>query len=511
QKLARNMVEFNALSQTKNNWQSQLWPIIIQKEIALESYGKAHPRVKELERTLQMMTEFHTKSEKNDNGSSLYSGEGDFLKIYMASLKQEHNEAVDREVNLLKIFDDSKTEAKGIERLRSQDLAHRTQIAGLTKLYDGVVERIAEIDLMKGYHGYQVQVLRHAHFGRQTKPVFSIVMGIAGVIGLVGGFGLAFLVDLADKSFRSPDEIRTQLGLPVVAHIPILPGDAGRRKDAAEGVKIHSSIFTAHRPRSREAESYRRVRTAIFFSTRGEPHQIIQVTSPDASDGKTTLAANLCVAVAQSGKSVLLIDADMRRPRMHRLFRVGSAAGLAMVLKDECSLDEAVQPTEIEHLSVLPCGPKPDNPADRPLSKRVRAVLEAARPKFDFVIVDSPPLLAVSDAAVVGAMVDGVLVTIRISKKGRPVSQRAIEQLQSVNANIIGVVVNGVGPHPGYGHYGYGRYTSNYHYYQYSPAYYNYRDEYGYGEYNSYYTEEGEPGNRSGAPAQRGNGNPEQS
>jgi capsular exopolysaccharide synthesis family protein len=212
---------------------------------------------------------------------------------------------------------------------------------------------------------------------------------------------------------------------------------------------------------------YRGVRTAVCFNTRSERHQLILVTSPTEGDGKSTLCANLAISIAQSGKRVLLIDADCRRPRQHRLFQLSNARGLVTVITDDAELIDVIQPSCVANLSLLPCGPRPNNPGELLSSPRFAQLLEELRPGYDFILVDSPPLLAVNDPAVVAPRVDAVLLTLRLSRTCRPAAERATEMLTALGATVLGVVINGL---CGRGHQGYQNYAYNYNY-EYAYAY----------------------------------------
>jgi succinoglycan biosynthesis transport protein ExoP len=159
-------------------------------------------------------------------------------------------------------------------------------------------------------------------------------------------------------------------------------------------------------------------------------------------DGKTMLTANLAISIAQSGRKTLLIDADLRRPRIHQLFAHSARTGLATVIQGEASLDNAIQPSEIPGLSILPSGPLPPNPADLLTSPRFQQLLASAREKYDYVLVDTPALLAVTDPRVIAPLVDGVLLTFRMTKKSRPDVERSKEVLEDLQANVLGAVVN---------------------------------------------------------------------
>ncbi|HEX3151797.1 MAG TPA: polysaccharide biosynthesis tyrosine autokinase [Gemmataceae bacterium] len=328
---------------------------------------------------------------------------------------------------------------------------------------------------------YDVRVINPALPGVKIAPVLLQAMVIAAVFGLVAGGGLAYLAEFTDKSFRSPEEIRRRLGIAVVGHIPSLP--SGIVAGAIAG-PIDPRIVVHHRPKSTESEAYRGVRTALYFSTQGKGHQVIQVTSPNPGDGKSTLSANLAVAIAQSGKRVVLIDCDFRKPRVHKIFGVSPEVGLASVITGDATLTQATQPSGIPNLFLLPCGPRPTNPAELLTSSRFVEVLDEIKKGYDFVLIDTPPLLAVSDPAVVAPRVDGVLMTIRITSRTRPAAERARETLAALGVNVVGVVVNDLqgskrGGNYGYGYgYGYG-YTYGYGYrYTYNYAY-GYAENYG--------------------------------
>jgi capsular exopolysaccharide synthesis family protein len=294
-----------------------------------------------------------------------------------------------------------------------------------------------------------------------VSPIFWQFLFAGAVLGAVFAGAGSYLLDVADKSFRTPEEIRRRLGLPIVGHVPFAAagGEPVRVTDpAGNGVDLDPGLVAFHAPTGPEAEAVRGIRTALYFSTHGRRHKVIQVTSPNMGDGKTTLITNLAVSIAQSGRKVLLIDADLRRPRVHRVFGLAGKVGLAEVIAGAAEADEAVQVTVVPNLSVLPCGRRPPNPAELLTTPRFEDVLDELREAFDYVLVDSPPLLAVSDPCSVVPRVDGVLLTIRVSKNGRPAAERARDMLAGLKANCLGVVVNGVGKQGAMTGYGYDHY-----------------------------------------------------
>jgi capsular exopolysaccharide synthesis family protein len=332
-------------------------------------------------------------------------------------------------------------------------------------------DREKQIALTQAAQLFDARTINPPGLGAKVAPVLFQCLMMAVALGLAAGGGLGYLAEITDKSFRTPDEIRRRLGLAVVGHIPALGMPRG---PDGPPTRIENRVVVHHRPKATESEAYRGVRTALYFSTGGKGHQVIQVTSPNPGDGKSTLSANLAVAIAQSGKRVVLIDCDFRKPRVHKIFGVSPDVGLASVIAGDATLERAIQPSGVLGLSLLPCGPRPANPAELLTSQRFVEVLEEVKRNFDFVLIDTPPLLAVSDPAVVAPRVDGVLLTVRMTRKTRPAAERAKEILNAMGANVVGVVVNDLQGGKSSGIYGYG-YGNNYSY-----GYgYGYADHYG--------------------------------
>ena len=382
------------------------------------------------------------------------------LNLDLATLRQEKEEA-----RALIASETEKSKALQTDVARNDNF--KEEISRLRDMHSELRQRLKDVNLVQGYEGRRAAIIAPASVASQVGPDFVKIMTIGSVLGLLAGFGLACLIELADKSFRSPDDLMAELGIPVLSHIPFMR-EAKKRK-GGPGSKVGNALITVLRPKSRTAEAYRSVRTALYFSTSGEVNKIVQVTSPVAGDGKSTLAGNLAVAIANSGKRVLLVDADLRRPTVHKVFGINNKNGVSTVVSGVCQLEDACHATEVENLTILTCGPRPDNPSEMLLSPEFEQLLEYVRAAFDFVVIDSPPILAVTDPASVAARADGVIVTLRLAKRSRDLAKRAVDQLQNVGANILGVVVNGVDSVESYGYrsysyggYGYGGYGQGY-------------------------------------------------
>jgi capsular exopolysaccharide synthesis family protein len=270
---------------------------------------------------------------------------------------------------------------------------------------------------------------------------------VALVVGLLLGVALALLREHLDDSVKTKDELeRVSDGLPTLG---IVPREAGW-KDREEAY-----VVSRDEPFSPSAEAFRSLRTAIQFIGLDRPVHTLQITSPNAGEGKTSTLSNLAVALARAGKRVGLVCCDLRRPRLHEFFGIPNTVGFTSVLLGEVSLDAAMVRVHGEaNLAVLPSGPLPPNPSELLASPRTAEVLTALQAHFDVVLVDSPPVLPATDAAVISGRVDVSLLVANAGETGRKEMTRAIELLRQVDAPLIGVVLNGARNEPGSG-YGY--------------------------------------------------------
>ncbi|UZJ79336.1 CpsD/CapB family tyrosine-protein kinase [Fictibacillus sp. KU28468] len=203
------------------------------------------------------------------------------------------------------------------------------------------------------------------------------------------------------------------------------------------------SLITHNNPKSPISEQYRTIRTNIQFSSVDHENRVLMVTSAGPAEGKSTTVANLAVVLAQQGKSVLLVDGDLRKPTVHYTFKVSNIHGITNVLTRQLSLDDAVQRTKVEELFVLPSGPIPPNPSELLNSKAMEMMVEDASQKYDYVLFDSPPVLAVTDAQVLSSHCDGVVLVTSSGQTEKDEALKAKELLENANAKILGVVLNG--------------------------------------------------------------------
>jgi succinoglycan biosynthesis transport protein ExoP len=280
----------------------------------------------------------------------------------------------------------------------------------------------------------------------------NVVLALAA--GLVAGVGVAFARERLDDRVRGRSDLESHLRTPVLAVVPHVK--SWRRRKRALTVSLT-------KPNSVAAESYRTLRTGIMFAAAAREARSVLITSPHPGDGKTATAANLAVALAHAGKRVVVVSADLRKPRLHRFFGVRNEAGLSDVLTGTTALKEVLLPTEVETLQVLPSAPAPKHPGELLSSEAMRAALDELTRDFDMVLVDAPPLLAVADAMTLAPLVDAVLFVAEAENTTRAAVDLAISQLDQVRAHVIGAVLNNLDPSKA------GAYASGY------EGYYSYR------------------------------------
>jgi capsular exopolysaccharide synthesis family protein len=299
------------------------------------------------------------------------------------------------------------------------------------------------------------------------------VIGLMSVLSLLFGVGFALFLDYLDDTIRSSDDVEKMLRLPALGVIPAVEG-GGRRRLLPGGGKAnnlkgldHPELIVNADARSSMAEAYRQLRTSVLLSTAGRAPKSLLVTSSQPAEGKTTTATNIAISLAQTGASVLIIDADMRRPRLHSIFDIENRRGLSTYLSSDMSEAELlslIEQHEASGLHLMTSGPVPPNPAELIGSDQMRRLLSIVESTFTHVVIDSPPIASFTDGVLVASMVDGVLLVVHGGKSSRHVVRRARQVLQDVGAKIFGVVLNNVNLH-----------SDDYYYYQryYHNSYYN--------------------------------------
>jgi capsular exopolysaccharide synthesis family protein len=301
------------------------------------------------------------------------------------------------------------------------------------------------------------------------RPSLPRNLAIGLVLGLVLGAGAVALVELLDRAVRTPEDLERLVNLPVLGVVPDIERFAGAsyapaheggqastasrrgvsrapRTAAADAVAI--DLLPLQHPRTAASEAYRALRTAILLSIAGGPRSVV-VTSAVPKEGKSATAANLAVVMAQLGHKVLLVDADLRRPRLHEVFKLSNRRGLVSYLTSTVEPAEIALPTQVENLYLTPAGPTPPNPAELLASGRMKALAKLAGERFDFVVYDSPPVVAVTDATILGSLADGVLLCVGAGRVNREDVVAALNRLAQGEVRLLGVVLNRVLPDAG--------------------------------------------------------------
>jgi capsular exopolysaccharide synthesis family protein len=299
------------------------------------------------------------------------------------------------------------------------------------------------------------------------KPRKALNMAIGFLVGLALGVGLSFFLDSLDNSIKTVEELEHGFGTPVLGLIPAIQAEGQRssRKNGGDEVaRISATLVTKYTPRSHVSEAYRSLRTNIQFSRIDDPLKTVVISSAAPSEGKSTTAANLAITTAITGIRTLLVDADLRRPVIHSLFGLEREPGIINLLAEKLPLEKVIKPSGIDNLSVLTCGAIPPNPSELLGSQRMKELIKTLSQQYDLVLFDSPPVITVTDTAVLSPQVDGIVLVVKSHVTDKRALARAKTILSNLKATILGVILNKIelsGLAGGYDYY----YHYNYYYY----------------------------------------------
>lgn len=339
-------------------------------------------------------------------------------------------------------------------------------------LSEMVTSRMKEADITSALPFNNIRMLDSALVPNEPfkpNPRQNLLIGFA--LGLLCGVVIILLIEFLDNTVKSQEDVEN-MGLPFLGLLPVIESDErdrdGSSKDRALVVQSvrERDLHVLRAPRSAVAECARFIRTNLMFMSPDRPLRMLVVTSPGPQEGKTTTAVSIAITMAQAGSRTLLVDTDLRRPRLHRVFDIDNEQGLSTALVGEESLAKMIRPTGVEKLDVLVCGPTPPNPAEILLSDRFRELVAELSEKYDRIIFDTPPIGPVTDPAIVGAIVDGVVLVVKCDKTRKDATKHALKSLGDANARVFGAILNDV------------EVTSK----RYSGVYYNY-----YRRYTGYY------------------------
>lgn len=352
------------------------------------------------------------------------------------SLKNNYELALAKERSLKEALHNQERGALNLSKKSIQYGVLQREAESAKEVYDLLVKRFKEATLTEDMKTVNVRVVDKAEVPTTpVKPKKAMNMLLALVLGLTAGTGLAFFAEYLDNTLKTPEDVTNYLRMPYLGMVPEVDGI---------DTNTSSAVFLHHDPKNVASESIRGLRSNLLFSRAAEKPQIILLTSAKPQEGKTLVTANLAAAMAQSGCRTLIIDADMRRPRIHKTLGSGNEAGLANILSGVSAPADVIKRTDIQNLDVITAGPTPPNPSELLGSKFMADILEGLRQRYEHIIIDTPPVTAVTDAAILAQYADGVVVISKAFTTPKEMVRTAIENLQKVNSKIFGVVLNSV-------------------------------------------------------------------
>ena len=406
-----------------------------------KKYGQKHPRMVAIESEL----------------ATLEKRKAQEINRIISSLKNEYQVALAREQSLKQALTRQKQETLNLNQKAIEYNVLKRQAESARQMYELLIKRFKETQLTEDMKTGNIRIVDRAEVPRfPVKPRKKLNIVLAMVVGLLFGVGLAFFFEYLDNTIKVPEDLKRYLNLPFLGPVPVMDRDA---QSGAEDVP--AELVTLHSPKSTASEAYRGIRTSILFSSADEPPQVILVTSSGPQEGKSSTSVNLAIAMAQAGGRILLMDGDMRKPRLHHLFKLSRDRGLSNVLVGESNVKEAIFESGVANLDVIPCGPIPPNPSEILGSRRMEKLLEVLRSSYKRIIIDSPPITAVTDAVVMSKMADGCVLVVRSGDTPREIVQNGLHKLQAMGAHVLGAVLNGVNM----GKEGYSYYQYYYYYY----------------------------------------------
>jgi capsular exopolysaccharide synthesis family protein len=405
----------------------------------LKIYKPAYPKMLQIE---GQIAEMQAKIEEE-------------IAAVRGALKANYEAAVAQEAMLAAKLNESKQTVLGVQDRSFQYNILKREVDTNRQLYEGLLQRFKEVGVAGGIGVNNISIVDKAEVpARPHKPNLMLNALIAVFLGLFGGIGLAFLFEHLDDTIKLPDDVEKILGLPVLGMVPLVKQSSGQEVALTENAD----------PRSAFAEAYRSVRTALQFSTEQGVPKVLMVASTTVDEGKSTTALSLAIHFAQTGKTVLLIDGDLRKASLHKKLGVANDSGLTNYLAGDAKPVEITRACQIPKVFVIPSGPLPPNPAELISSNKMVALLNLAAEKFDQIIIDGPPVLGLADAPLLGSLAESTVLVVQSGVTSRRFARYAVKRLRGTRTRLIGGILTKMDLHGrSYGYHGY-------YYYQYGDA-----------------------------------------
>ncbi|TET46682.1 polysaccharide biosynthesis tyrosine autokinase [candidate division TA06 bacterium] len=441
----------------------------IRRAQLLEEYTALHPDVIEIEGEIEKVKEELNKSIRQvlETGPSASDPVYQSIISGIINAEVEVGAIEDRIAALGEVVEvyNSKLEDLPEKEITLARLTRRREVR--EKIYTMLLTKLEEARISEAMKVGNTRIVDGAI--RPDRPILpkkkrTTFLGAVG--GLIIGIGLALFLEYLDTSVKTGEDIERDLRLPFLGAVPSVRNDHGGALEGDEEV-LKRVLISRFDPRSPIAEAYRTVRTNLQYVQLDKKYRTIMFTSPLPEEGKSTSLANISLTLSQLGAKTLVVDSDLRRPVQHRIFGVHKSPGLTGILVNEESPDEVISPTKYENLYVLPSGPIPPNPSELLSSDRMKQLITQLKEEFEFILFDSPPILVVTDAAVLGGKTDGTVVVVRFEKTDRRAALEAKKLLENAKVEVLGVVLNDVKIERALGGYGYHYYCRSYY-----PPYY---------------------------------------
>ena len=402
-------------------------------------YGGSHEKVRAVTRQLEVV-----QATIDDEISRIRAG----AEAKAAKLRREETRKVSR-------LEQLKEEAFELNELGLQYNQIKDRAQSLSDLYQTVLKRSEELDINSMYESKSIDILQTAERpGGPVRPSLPINLAVGLAVGLLLGASMIVLIDSLDNTVRGQPDVERYTRKPILGHLPQIDQALLREFGSLD-------TMTEIAPRSSFAEGIKTLRTNLMFMAPDNPPHLLLVTSPGPGEGKTLISINMAIAMAQSGQRTLIVDSDMRRPRVHKALGLGNEGGLSNLITKTAKLEEVVQKTSVENLFALSCGDIPPNPLELLHTEEFQDIVREMQRGYDRIIFDSPPLAAVSDGLVLSHTVDAVLLILKFGQTRRELLKRSVDQMEALGAPFMGCVLNDISADAG------SAYAYPYYYYRY--------------------------------------------
>jgi len=407
------------------------------------TYGRRHPKIQALDSQIREL-EITLKTE---------------VSAHLTAVKGDYREVVRTLEKIDSLLEDANMDLAAIGSLQVEynTLAERKEDA--TDVYDQVRNRFMETSLSAQVETNNVRIQELARVPeRPLRPDIRLSLAVGSLLGLFLGIGLAFLVEMLDNTINGPLDAERLVGAPCLGIIPTIHGVRSQDNETTEGgvSVIDRDFFVIKNPKSSVAEALNAIRTNFTFILPDRKVETVLVSSPNPWEGKSTVVINLGITLARFGARTCIVDADMRRPRLHKTFGIEADRGFSTLLAGSGPIDDAVVNTSVPDLDLIPCGPTPPNPSDLLGTARLKEVLDELKQRYDTVVLDSPPVIPVSDPRILSGYVDGLLLVVKVGRTTNDSLEQVRRELSAVSANTLGIILNDLDvSRRGYG-YGYG-------------------------------------------------------